>query len=235
MSGYNFDFNIVRQPFMPFGEHVGKAIETAADAIKSGAKTLASDAEAVRAARLGLHRLASLTNSNGEALAAIDVICVTLERQETALRKLAAKRKAGHPGPKLSALEKKARIVFVLKWLQELKNEPLNAAKARKEVTKCLPGGEKQLKSATDAFIKRKATYNRTEESKARHQQALDNVKYEVWDEFYRTWREPIVEVGSDSHANIRYTKNWQERDHLDCTASDVIDWLNRGLSSDDT
>jgi hypothetical protein len=240
----SFDAALFRWLTLPafLGREAGETLDVAATWFKHAPMSLKAREAAVRAARLALPNLAVLANAPDEAKGAFAVICEALECVERDLRQIPQPKKLGARGYSQKDIEFQGRAVLAVKWLQKLERDPMTLEDARAVVADAIParllgpfrkGAKKN--TAGEKLAEWEDSFGRTtgRESVLR-QPVLKSLRYEIWAEWYRCWREPQIENGKpvlNDKLEPAYGPEL-ERDWLDATPADVIAWLKRGACS---
>lgn len=223
-SGFSFDFNEAGPSFMYLGGAIGAAVEGAAADLEQNPNAFASEVATLRVARLMLVRAVGDPRANNRAKAALRMVHRSLRRIETKLRRDANRKSTGRPTKPMSTLERDARLVFAIRWLQELNVGRLSREQALNTVARAtasaatLQRANRRLERLVNDFGRK------TDPDYARHREAMRNVRFEVWAEFFRTWKE-AVEMPDGS---ISYPGEFVESDHHDATREQVIAWVKQ-------
>lgn len=226
-----FDFNNASEPYRCLGDATGVAVEDAANDIAGAADEFERGLAALRGARRVFSQIAKRFASTPEATMALMDIMEALSDTEGVVHK-ARPPLRGRPPSDQTYLARQAQAVFAVEWLQNLRKEPLDRGAALLAVATHLAGGgrpvaEYRAREEIPTIEGWLDTFSRTNRND-NQRRALANVRNSVWEQFFRTWREPVRELPS---GEIEYSTEWHEHDYLDMTSAAVIEWLRKDIS----
>jgi hypothetical protein len=194
---------------------------------------------AVKAARLALPQLAAKANARAEVNEAIATICDALDAVERTLRIVTPRQRRGRRGASEQARMFEARAVYAVNWLQRLKWQPMSRDDAIAAVAEMVPEPMRTYRrkeyTGEERLISWLNDYSRADCSPARVI-ARKNVEFEVWEKYFRTWRDPVLSrkgdpVRNEADGTILYGDE-REMDETDATREDVLAWLRGNKSA---
>lgn len=237
-SKYDFDFNYPRLPFQFLEPEGGKRVQDAWIELNHDKYSPRAWITACVAAHAALPKLAALANAPDEAKQALAAIGEALLRTAMVVKTVPKKKKLGPRSATAKDLEFQGRAVIAVKWLQHLKIGAMSPEEALREVAPHIPTSMVRPRRAGSAERNAEEvladwidTWRPRRPRNSKHKRVLSNLRYEIWEAWYRRWKEPVIAAdGNPVRAPDGTIEDKElERDETDASPADVINWLKSG------